>query len=560
MEQVAADTAAAAAALPPQTPLTITDYVIIGVYMLVMLAIGGALARKQTTSEEFFVGSRNIPWWAVGISMIATLMSTLSYLGAPGEIIQHGLSIALALLGLPFAFFVVGYLWVPFFMQLRLTSAYEYLDMRFGGGARWVAVVSYLYMRFVWMGAIIFTASMALALMTQSTAPEALKTLSGGAIDIDEKGWLLTVIISTGVVSTLYTALGGIKAVIWTDVMQFTFLFFGAVITLVIISSRTGSGPIDWYHEVTSNAHAFPPIATWDLAERTTVLWVVLGGVMWHICTHCSDQVALQRYFTTESATAARKVAVVNYILDATMQILLALVGAALLYYFLRHGDRLPEGVTDPRSPLFADKIFPHFIVHGLPVGVSGLIIAAIFAVAQSSLDSGINSTTTVITINILRKTNPGMSDHRELRVAQLLTLIIGFTITVIGVLFTMYPQNKNIIDLQMKSFNCVLGPLGALFMMGILLPHVGRGAALVSVLIGIASGLAMGYSDVIAEAYGVKISAISPFMLNPISWAVTFTTGAVIGGFMEGPRPEQLRGLTWQSVRRGEKHEAIRG
>ncbi|MEX1229411.1 MAG: hypothetical protein WEB58_04170 [Planctomycetaceae bacterium] len=542
-----------------QTGLHTIDYAIVGVYMMIMLGIGGYLARQQTTSEEFFVGSRHLPWWAVGISMIATLMSTLSYLGAPGEIIQHGLSITLALIGLPITYYIVGYIWVPFFMQLRLTSAYEYLDMRFGGAAKWVAVVSYLYMRFVWMGAIIFTASMALAQMTQSTAPEALASLSGGLIQIDEKAWLYIVIIATGVISTLYTALGGIKAVIWTDVMQFTFLFLGAVLTVIIIAGETGSGPVDWITEITSSSHAFPAIASWDLSERTTVLWVVLSGIIWNICTHCSDQVALQRYFTTESASAARKVAAMNYFLDTTMQLLLGLVGAALLYYFIRHVNLLPPGVTDPRDPYFADKIFPHFIVHGLPIGVSGLIIAAIFAVAQSSLDSGINSSTTVIVVNIIRRKDSGMTDHTELRVAQGLTLLIGFLITIIGVLFTMYPENKNIIDLQMKSFNCVLGPLGALFMMGILLPHVGRQTALISVVLGIVSGLAMGYTDVIAEHYGVKVSSISPFMLGPVSWAFTMITAAFLGGLLPGPHPEQVRGLTYQSVRRGEKHEALR-
>ncbi len=526
--------------------------------MLLMIGIGYYLSRKQETSEEFFVGSRHMPWWAVGMSMIATLMSTLSYLGGPGEIIQHGLSITLALIGTPIAFLVVGYLWVPFFMQLRLTSAYEYLDFRFGPGVRWIAVILYLYMRFVWMGAIIFTASAALAQMTKDTAPSALASLSGGLISIDEKAWLYIVILATGIISTLYTAMGGIKAVIWTDVLQFIFLFLGAVFTVVVIATETGTGPVDWIREITSGSHELPPFASWDLSFRTTILWVVLSGVSWHICTHCSDQVALQRYFTTSSASNARKVAAVNYILDVSMQLLLGLVGAALLYYYIRHGSELPAGFTDPRDARFADKIFPHFIVHGLPVGISGLVIAAIFAVAQSSLDSGINSTTTVIVVDIIRDRKE-LTSHQELRVAQVLTLIIGFLITIIGVLFTMYPENKNIIDLQMKSFNCVLGPLGAIFMAGILLPHVGGKTVIVSGVIGVIAGLAMGYADVVAEHYGVTISTISPFILTPVSWLITFATAAVLGGFFTAPRPEQIRGLTWQSVKRGEKHEVIR-
>ncbi|MFN0197354.1 MAG: sodium:solute symporter family transporter [Planctomycetaceae bacterium] len=534
------------------------DYAIIALYMLVMLGIGFKLSKTQNTSEEFFVGERQMPWWAVGMSMIATLMSTLTYLGGPGEIILHGMSITLALIGTPIAFLVVGYLWVPFFMQLRLTSAYEYLDLRFGSGTRWLAVIIYLYMRFIWMGAIIFTASVAIAQMTQATAPGALATLSGGKINIDAETWLYVVILSNGIITTIYTALGGIKAVIWTDVLQFICLFLGAVATIVVIGVQTGSGPVDWITEVTSSSHQLPPLFSWDLSARTTIVGVILAGVTWNILTHCSDQVALQRYFTTSSAANARKVAAVNYVLDATMQILLGLVGAALLYYYIRHINELPAGVTDPRDPRFSDKIFPHFIEHGLPIGISGLVIAAIFAVAQSSLDSGINSTTTVIVVDIIRKRKP-LTDREELRTAQTLTVIIGTLITVVGVLFTRYPQNQNIIDLQMKSFNCVLGPLGAIFMAGILLPHVGGKTALISGFLGLICGLIMGYIDVVAAQFQVELATVSPFMLIPVSWLITFTTAALLGGFMPAPRPEQVRGLTWQSVRRGEKHEVIR-
>ena len=137
------------------------DYAVVLAYLAGMLGIGIYLAKTQRTTEEFFVGDRRMPWWAVGLSMIATLMSTLTYLGMPGEMIQHGVALGVAWLCLPLVYLVVGYVWVPFFMRLGLTSAYEYMDRRFGSGARVLAVLLYLYMRFVWMGAIVFTASRA---------------------------------------------------------------------------------------------------------------------------------------------------------------------------------------------------------------------------------------------------------------------------------------------------------------------------------------------------------------------------------------------------------------
>lgn len=214
------------------------DYAIVLVYMLGMLGMGWYLSRKQVNIEDFFVAGRKMPWLATGMSMIATLMSTLSYLGAPGEMIKHGVAQFIAILALPFVFIIVWTLWVPFFMRLRLTSAYEYLEMRFGPGARLLGVILYLYMRFLWMGAVIYSASIAIAHITQDTAPGAIAVLTGGTIRFDAQSWFYFVLISTGVVSTAYTVLGGISAVIWTDVVQMIVLFLGAVVTLIVVADR----------------------------------------------------------------------------------------------------------------------------------------------------------------------------------------------------------------------------------------------------------------------------------------------------------------------------------
>ncbi|MEJ7591335.1 MAG: hypothetical protein WKF77_07285 [Planctomycetaceae bacterium] len=533
------------------------DYAIVFGYMVCMLGMGWYLSRKQVNIEDFFVAGRKMPWLATGMSMIATLMSTLSYLGAPGEMIKHGVAQFIGILALPFVFIIVWTLWVPFFMRLRLTSAYEYLEMRFSPGARLLGVILYLYMRFLWMGAVIYSASIAIAHITQDTAPGAIASLTGGTIRFDAPSWFYVVLISTGVVSTAYTVLGGISAVIWTDVVQMIVLFLGAVVTLIVVAAKTG--PARWSGgKVTSISHEIPPLATWDFSERNTILWALCGTFFWHVCTHASDQVALQRYFSNANVAAARKTALVGIFLDITMQTLLGMVGAALLVYYLRNPAELPAGVSSPSATGFSDRIFPHFINYGLPVGISGFVVAAIFAVAQSSIDSGINSTTSVIMIDLVRKyRRTPASEAGDLRLAQILTVFIGVFVTIMGILLSLAPRHYNLIDLQLKSFNCVLGPLGAMFMAGMLLRHVGQTPVVIAGITGAVCGLMFGFMDVLftplvqnlTGSETLVVRCPSPFLVIPLSWLVTFLLSALLGGFFPGPTLDQVRRFTWAGI-----------
>lgn len=557
------------------TGLQAADYAIVLLYLVVVLAMGIWLSRRQKSSEEYFVAGRNMPWIAVGLSMVASLLSTLTYLGTPGEMIKNGAAIMTGMLAMPFSFIVVGFLWIPFYMRLNVTSAYEYLERRFGHAARLLGVALFLWLRFIWMGVIIFTASQAVAHMTVETGPDAVKALSGGRLTLSSDGWLYLIILSAGLLATGYTTLGGIRAVIWTDVLQFVILFGGAVLTILFIGSETGTGLQDWWHNIVAGGakgHDAPLFGSWNLSTGRTVLWVVLSAFFWNVCTHGSDQVALQRYFTTRSPSAARWSLVVNVIADVSMTLLLAACGMALLSYYLTFPDRLPVGVKDVRDAAFADNAFPDFIAHGLPVGISGLVVAAIFAVAMSSIDSGINSVCTVLTVDLFRRRGVARDQAGELRLAKWLTLGIGVVVTAMGLAATLLPDDENIIDMTLRTFNCELGPLAAMFFAGMLLPHVSQrtvlGATLIGAVVGpaiafwrywvpciayLAIGCGIGGGD-----YGIWDPMIhsegpSPFLVVPISCVVTFLLAAGLGGILRGPRPEQLDGLTWRSVVLGE-------
>ncbi len=535
--------------MPPRAGLQTIDYLVVFAYMAGLIGFGVFIARRQKTAEQFFVGDRHMPWFLVGVSMLATLMSTLTYLGVPGDLIKNGLAIGLGQVMAPVVFVIVGFVWLPFYMRLRLTSAYEYLELRFGSSVRFLGVALYLYMRFLWVGAILYTMSLAVSQMTQDSGPLAIATLTGGTIELSDRGWFYFVLLSTGIVSTAYTALGGIKGLIWIDFIHFVVLMTGAIVTLAVIAARTGTGPADWWTEATSASHKFPVIASWDLSVPRTLLWVLLTAFFWEVCTHASDQVALQLYFTTRSASDARRTAIVNYVLNATMTGLLVLVGMALLTFYMRQSGELPAGVTDPRSGGFPDKIFPHFIAHALPTGLAGLVVAGVFAVAQSSIDSGINSSATVITVDVILKLRGRpMSQSDQLTLVRWLTVLLGAIVTLAAIGISLTTGKFNIIDMQMRSFNCVLGPLGAIFMAGILLPHVGERAVFTAGILGAVTGVLLGYGSLIPG-----MSSPSSLLVIPLSWLATFSLAAVLGGVMQSPRPEQVRGLTWQSVRREE-------
>ena len=548
--------------------LHVIDYGVVAIYMAGILYIGWRCSRTQETSDQFFVGDRNLPWWATGLSLIATMMSTLSYLGVPGEIFGQGIAMLLQFTSLPFAFLIIGWVWVPFYMKLRLTSAYEYLDLRFGTPTRLLAVGLFLYMRFIWLGLIIYSSGRAIAEMTNDTAPGALAWLTGGRIDwtANRENWELTVLLATGLLATAYTTLGGIRAVIWTDVIQFVVLFLGAVFTLLVVFAKTGTGPIAWYQEAVSLPQKFPPLASWDLTTRNTFLVVFINGLLWHVCTHACDQVALQRYFCNDSAQAARRTCAVNYVCDALMSVLLALVGLGLLAYYQRNIPELTPELSESMqqmlessenrtgSNLFADRVFPYFIAHGLPLGIAGLTLAGVFAVAQSSVDSGINSTSTVIMVDVVRRfRKQPLSSIDELRLTQLLTLVIGALVTGIAVLATRFGRVSSIMELQLQSFNAVLGPLGAVFMAGFLLRRVNQPAVLCGGLAGVLLGLCLGFWTVLDKrlsawqgtAESLLGPAVSPFWIIPLSWLTTVVIALLVSLFTSRPRPSQIQGLT---------------
>jgi SSS family solute:Na+ symporter len=441
------------------------DYLAIVAYLVITLLIVYRASRRQADTEDFFLGGRSMPWFAVGLSILATLLSTNTYLGAPGEMIKYGPAYFLGYLAVPFVIAIVVGLWIPFFMRLRVISAYEYLELRFDRRARLFGGLLFLGLRLGWMSMVVYTASMAIVTML----PGPLYRVS------DFCGTphpVYPVIAAVGAVATIYACLGGIRAVIWTDVLQAVMLFGGVAVIIAYVAWSQQTGVVAWWEAVVAQSD-HPPRVKWvstDISERTTVLWAMCSIFAWNVCTHCADQVALQRYFTTKSLSAARKSFVINILGSLSIAGLLAISGLALRYFYLAHADRLPPGLT-PASG--ADQLMPFFFAYQLPAGLGGLILVSFLCDAMQTLGSGVNSIAAVISTDVAARER-GLSAAGEVRAARRTTLAVGLVATVLAVLaagFAMH-SGKTIFDMLPRMFNMFLGPLAAMFLLGMFFPR----------------------------------------------------------------------------------------
>lgn len=433
------------------------DFAAIAAYFALTFGIALWFGRRQKNVDDFFVGGRRMPWFAVGLSILATLFSTLTYLGLPGEMIKNGLGVFAGYLSVPFSMAVVTLLWIPFFMRLRLTSAYEYLELRFNYLVRLIGASLFVLLRLGWMSMVVFAASMAL---DRVKGPD-LPWLPGADIY-----WWIGMV---GLVAAVYTAVGGIQAMIWTDVLQCVLLVSGVLLAIGYVMWVDGTGPADWWETAsqTPGRSNLPPVFSWDLTVRVTIVFAMINNFCWAICTHGSDQVVLQRYFSTDSLRAARRSYFVNFLVDLTMASLLSLCGLALLAYYLRHPYQLPEGQTPMEA---ADRLFPHFLGHQLPAGFAGLIISAFLCDAIQTLEAGVNAITAVVTNDVvprLRRNRPRLVS--DLTFARLLTIAITLAVTANAYFVANRATvlGETIFGMMPKFFNMFVGPLASLFVMG---------------------------------------------------------------------------------------------
>ena len=396
--------------------MTYLDWGVIAVYAVGMLAVGWYYARRTSTTDDYLLGGRNMSPWRVGLSLFASLLSTITYLGIPGEMIKYGPMALAQLIAIPFIALVVGWLLIPFIMRQRVTSAYEILETRLGLSVRILGSCFFLTLRLFWMSLVIF-------------APANVVLVPVLELDASAVPWIC---IALGLVTVMYTSMGGLRAVVLTDVIQTAILFGGAVLMVILITVELGGVGQWWPTEWPS--HWQRPVFWYDPGVRFTFVGAALSYFTWFVCTAGSDQMAIQRYLATRDAPAARRMFNMALMANVLLWPILAAGGLTLLAYFQARPETLAPGQAVLED---ADKLLPVFIVRRLPQGISGIVIAGVLAAAMSSLSSGLNSACSVITTDFVdrfSRKQTGSEDSR-VRLAKYISFMIGVVVVALGTL-----------------------------------------------------------------------------------------------------------------------------
>ncbi len=477
--------------------LAVGDWLTMGAYILGMLWIGFYFSRRNKSEKDFLLGGGRMNPVAVGMSLFATLLSSLTYLSLPGELIKYGPFILTGMLAFPLAYFVVGWFLIPRFKEMNVTSAYEILEVRLGVSIRMLATFLFLSLRFLWMATIVYvTVDIAIISVFNFNSDYSL---------------LVSAILM--IITIVYTSLGGLKAVVYTDVIQSFVLVGGAILTLVVVSAHFGS-PTAWLPDHWFN-HWSELRFNLDLRERATVGNIVLSVFVFQICASGSDQMSIQRFLATKDVKSARKTYGVSLISLFVAQMLLGIVGLALISYFMVNPHYLADGKTLNDQ---ADQLFPKFILVGFPVGVSGLVAAGIFAAAMSSLSSGLNSSCSVISEDIIKRFKRNVKKpSNELRQVRKLSFFVGVFTLILSI--SIGYVEGNLTDVIFKVVNLFIGPLFVLFFLALFIPFATAPGTFIGGLVSVIVALAIAFFDLLQ---------IEVFFIMPISLLAGVLAGAL--------------------------------
>jgi SSS family transporter len=510
-----------------QTALHPLDIVIIVLYLLMLAGVGLYFSRRQKSLDEYFLAKQSMAWLPVGLSLMAALDSAIDYLMQPSATIKYGLFLLIGTSSWFFLYPWVARVTLPFYRRLNYFTAYEYLEARFDVRVRGLAAVIFIVWRLGWMATAIYVPSLAISTATGDRIP------------------LTALVLGLGVIVTAYTALGGIEAVIWNDVAQFC-VRFGGLAAVVAIAAASVHGGFAKIWDIASAAGKTSALAPVDwgsggILERVqaffyqplNVVSIMFSMVVGRMASYTSDQIMVQRLQTTKSVGDARSAFIVNAAGDTIWMFALSFVGLALFAFF--QTQALPREFE-------TDKILPYFMSLTFPVGIVGLVIASIMAASLSSVDSAINSCTSVLVIDIYNRMIRGKetartskSDAQEVFVSRIATA--GF-----GVLGTILAMNVSkigsLLEIANKLINAFSGPLFGIYILAMFSRRATSTNALVA---GVVGSLTSYY-----VAYWSRIGFMWP---STLGFFATLVMGFLWATIVPGRPDERALGLTWRRV-----------
>ncbi|WP_073852159.1 sodium:solute symporter family transporter [Pontibacter flavimaris] len=506
--------------LTPQHYFAWLDYVVVILYLLLMIGIGMWSSRNQTTTDDYFRGGQRIPGWAAGLSIYGTQLSAITFMSIPAKTYATNWSYFILQMTIIMVIPIITTYFIPFYRKLQITSAYEYLEKRFNYVARAMASLLYIMLQLGRLAIVLLLPSLALTLVT--------------GIDVS------LCILLMGIITIFYTMKGGIEAVVWTDVAQVVILLGGALVCLVMIPFQLEADANTIWQTIQQNEKL--NIIDLTLSFNEPTLWVVLlGGLAINVISYGTDQSVVQKYLTTRNEAESKKSLRLGAWMALPSALIFFSIGTMLYLYFKEHPEKVNYQLQSQ------DAIFPWYIVTELPAGITGLLIAAVFAAAMSTLSSSMNSVTTAIITDFYRRFAPSKSDKSYLRTAKFITLAIG----VVGTSLALVMAQWGISSLW-DQFNTILGlftgGLGGLFVLGIFTKRANAKGAIAGLLL---SGLVQFY--------------ISQYTsINLLLYAFTGLVACVVFGYLFsllfGGQEREHEGLTIyeEGAQRGKVKEKV--
>jgi SSS family solute:Na+ symporter len=517
--------------VPENNHMRWEDLLVIAINLGVMIVIGIYCARKTRSADGYFLADRSVPGWVVSVSIMATIISSMTFLGFPGMTFKddwryvpaHVLYIIPALVG----YFV----FLPFFRRGHVRSAYEYLERRFGVWARVYGAVTFVLYHMFRVGIILYAVSLAIHQLTGFPIP--------------------TVVVGLGCLVAVYTIAGGLEAVIYTDFVQGIALMIGGFICLPIIANLLPGGWTQIFTEAWNDGKF--AVGSTDLVFNEKTVWVITLIYQFEFLRLVgTDQAMVQRYLAMKTDRQARRGMALSTAFLIPVWVCFALIGTGLYVYYKHFPTHELEGVQP-------EEVFPHFLLTHVPAGVAGFVIAGMLAASMSTLDSSINASAATVTTDFYQRFRPSAGDQRHyLRVGRAVSMF--FAVVMIGVaLLVHYAQTAEggtLMDLQTVVYPVVSTGILSLFLLGFLTRRVGSTAALIATAATLVLVAAWVYLNSVAgrESFP-KLAGWLPdiFWLGVVPTVFLLAVGYLLGLAFPSPPEERLKDLTIWSGRRNQ-------
>ena len=417
------------------------DFICIVGYLAFVIVLGSLFSRQQKSTQNYFLAGKSMRWLPLAISMYASIFSAISFVMAPAEAFRGDLQYLVALAMFPVASVLALVFFIDLYTRLRITTIYEYVEARFNRLLSNIVLGFFLLFRSLYAAIVIFTLSMVLHVTMNFP--------------------LVTTMVAVGIGAILYTTLGGMKAVIWTDVAQFVVIVGGLIAALLFASGRVPGGFGEIYHVAQGAGKLRLANLDFDLTQRYIFWTLIPYGFIEFLGAKTVDQMNVQRYMSARNARNAKIALLTQSFFTLPVWLLLFAVGMALFAFYQHNPSALVAEYVQLGK---YDRIFPNYIASEMPVGLRGLLIAALMAAAMSTMDSVLNALSTISVVNLYKKMRPNRPDSHYLKTAKIMTVGWGVVVTLLAMLMMD-------IDSILKTINSIsgilVGPVLGLFVLG---------------------------------------------------------------------------------------------